>query len=243
MIKAAEHHAATGQRLQGRKTKTLTHPTTTPKLGRVIEINLGAVEQLHKVIDPAALDLYSQSLRLQGRHQLIQHIGTAFTKLHQYIDRPLRAGALRCRTGARPPVDPVRFESIGHQKQWITGRTISPITEGVSTNRNHWHSWRKIKSIATAMSLIHHISAAQTLQRTRNIKPPTHDPKSCSWRRLIAKQIVKERLTLCSFPISDNLCEPQRGQQASGLQGHVETTATKTGSGARHQNPNGGEPP
>ena len=200
------------------------------------------VEQRHQIVNPTALDLHSQTLRLQGRHQLIQHIGAAFATLDQHINRPLRPSASRDRTGAQPPLDPVGFEGIGHQKQGIPWRTIGPVAQGVATDRNHRDPRRQIKSIAAAMGLIDHRAPAQTLQGAGNIKPPAHDPKGITWRRLSAQQIVEEGVLVTAFPIGDHLRRPQRGQQASGLQRHTETTTTKTGSGARHQNPNGIEP-
>ena len=87
MVQAAEHHTATGHRLERRQAKPLADATTTPVLGRVVQINRGAIEQSNKVLHPARLHLHAETRLPQSRHQLVAHIATALTGLHQHVDR------------------------------------------------------------------------------------------------------------------------------------------------------------
>ena len=88
VVEAAEQHTATGQGFQRWQPKALTHSPASPILRRVVEVDLGAVEQVNQILHPAVLHLHSQSLGFQRWHQLFENVGTALTLLHQYIDRP-----------------------------------------------------------------------------------------------------------------------------------------------------------
>ena len=86
MVEAAEHHAAAGEGLQGGKTKALGHAATAPIVRRVVENHLGAVKEIHQVIDPSGLNLNTQTPGLKSGNQLLQDIGTVLTLLDENID-------------------------------------------------------------------------------------------------------------------------------------------------------------
>ena len=235
MVEAAEDHTATGHRLQGRQTKAFADPCRAPVLRRVIEHHLGAVEQADQIIDPTALHLNAETLLPQRRHESVQHIAAAFALLHQHIHRPRRNGI----TAISPvtPREPHRRQGIGEQKQGVPRCAIAPVPQRVATDRQHRHTGRQIKAIATAVGLIHDAATTQTPEQPWNIKPPADQPDPVVGAALLPQEVVEERQIPLTGAVGDHLGRPDRRQQTCRLQGNTQSPATKTGSGARHQNP------
>ena len=128
VIQAAKNDTATGQCLQRRKAETLSHAASTPVLRRVVEVDRGTIEEVNQVIHPSDLHLHHEPGLPQRWNQTAQHIGTAFSGLHQHINWSTLTG----RTISS--IEPDRLQSIRDQEQGITRSPVTPIAQGVSAD-------------------------------------------------------------------------------------------------------------
>ena len=219
MIQAGEHHAATGQRLQGRQPETLTHPSLVPVVGGVVEVNLAAVEQVLQVVHPALLYMDPQPSLPQRWHQGVEHVGAGLAALHQHVKV----------TDATTVVEG-RIHGIGQQKQGIARRLCSPVGHGVTTHRQHRDARRQMKAVATAVGVIGNGAPPQPSQQPGHVKPPTHQPKGVlplKAYRFLSQQVLQEGGIRLALPIGDHLCGRQCPGCGRQLQLHRQATALK----------------
>ena len=88
------------------------------------------------------------------------------------------------------------------------------------------------------MGLIDGGASTQPLQQSGNVKPPAHQPEAVSRRGLGLKQVIQERVVCLPLAIGHHLRRSQASEQTGCLQGNTQTTTTKAGPSAWHQNPN-----
>ena len=237
VVEAAEHHTTTGQGLNWRQTETLGHAAGPPVIRRVVQHHRGAVEQAHQVLHPALLHLHAQPPPPQGRHQLLQHVAAALALLHQHVNRAAQLLAV----SAGAPLEPHRFQGIGHQKQGIAGCPVTPVAQGVAAHRQHRYPGRQIEAVATAVGVIHRRSTAQATQQPGHIKAPADDPQSRARRRLAPEQIIKKRMALLTLAIGDHLGMTQGTHQPGALQLHQQSAAAETSAGAGNEETDGAQ--
>ena len=206
MVQAAEHHTAASQGLQGGQSESLRDAATTPVIRRVIQHNLGAVEQIHQVLNPSGLHLNPEALGLQGRNQLLQDIVAGLALLHQDVNAALSI------TAPLSPLQPLGTQGIGNQAKRITRSTVTPVTEGVAAHRQHRNSRRQGKAIAAAVGVIRTGAAAQLPQQPGDIKAPAHNPKStprATWEGLGTEQVSKEWPAFLALAVGHQLNRAQ----------------------------------
>ena len=79
------------------------------------------------------------------------------------------------------------------------------------------------------------------MQQHGHVKTPAHQPEGIGWSFLLLQQVSEKRMVVLALAVGDHLGGSQLRQQPSRLQRNTQPTTTKTGSGARHQNPDGSE--
>ena len=168
------------------------------------ELQAAIPTNLNAVLSSSIGNRFFNQIKFYYEHKLPKHVVTAFAPLHQHIE-----GTRFCCLVASTPLKPLRLQGIREKEQGVSWSTVAPIPQGVATDRQHGHTWRQVKAIATAVGLVDDGPTVQPAQQHGHIKTPAHQPERVGWSLLLSQQVIKKGMVGLALAVGNHLRGPQ----------------------------------